>query len=78
MKSTLQLQLTRTLFDTNYIPKPNSRNTTNLVNLTRDPEKRESNIKLLFSLINSRLNNLLTESNINKDRYRDSIEILTN
>lgn len=77
MKSTLQLQLTRTLFDTNYIPKPNSRNTTNLVNLTRDPEKRESNIKLLFSLINSRLNNLLTESNINKDRYRVSIEILT-
>ena len=32
--------------------------TTNLVNLTRNPETREINIELFFSIINSRINNL--------------------
>ncbi len=77
MKSTLQLRLTRKPFDITYVPNLNSRNTTNLVNLTRDPEKRESNIILFFDLINSRINNLLTENNVNKDRYLVRIEILT-
>ncbi len=77
MKSTLQLQLTRTSFDKNYSPKPNSRNTTNLVNLAKDPAKRESNINLFFSIINRKINRYLGEDNANNERYKIKIEILT-
>ena len=41
MDSSLELQLVRTVFDQNFIPNPCSRHTTNLVNLSKDPETRE-------------------------------------
>ncbi len=72
----LKLQLLRTQFNNDYIPNPNSRNTTNLVNLSRNPTTRKKNIDTLFSLINKTFNSFL---NIPEDeiRYEIQIDIIT-
>jgi Domain of unknown function (DUF1852) len=73
----VKLHLIKTNFDSNYIPDAKSRSTTNLVNLSKDSEKREVNISLFLRMVNTKLNKLLSEDNPGKNRYEIKIEILT-
>ena len=72
----LKFQLIRTRFDNNYIPNQNSRRTTNLVNLSRNPSTRKNNINALFAMINKRLNSYLLLPT-DEERYEIQIDILT-
>ena len=72
----LKFQLIRTRFDDNYIPNHNSRKTTNLVNLSRNPATRKHNINTLFNMINKRLNAYLLLPK-DEERYKIEIDILT-
>jgi hypothetical protein len=72
----IKFELIRTRFDDNYIPNLNSRRTTNLVNLSRNPTSRKNNINTLFDMINKRLNSYLLLP-VNEERYKIKIDILT-
>ena len=72
----LRFQLIRTGFDNNFIPNHNSRRTTNLVNLSRNPSTRMENINALFTMINKRLNSYLLLPQ-GEERYKIQIDILT-
>ena len=72
----LNYQLIKTKFDSDYIPDPRSRNTTNLVNLAKNPLSRKENIENFLSLINQIFNDYLSNSNANQ-QYKIELEILT-
>lgn len=72
----IKFELNRTRFDDNYIPNLNSRRTTNLVNLSRNPSSRKNNINVLFDMINKRLNSYLLLPK-DQERYKVEIDILT-
>lgn len=72
----LKFQLNRTRFDNEFIPNHNSRRTTNLVNLSRNPATRKNNIDALFAMINKRLNTYLLLPK-DEERYKIQIDILT-
>ena len=72
----LKFQIVRTRFDENYIPTHNSRKTTNLVNLSKNPSTRKSNINALFAMINKKFNTYLLVPK-EEERYKIEIDILT-
>ena len=68
----VNLEIQRTLFDNKFIPDDFSRTTTNLINLSKNPDHREKNIALFFSMINKKINDYLTG---NSDSRRYSLKL---
>ena len=52
----VNLEIQRTLFDNKFIPDDFSRTTTNLINLSKNPDHREKNISLFKYLGNENSN----------------------
>ena len=71
----VNLEIQRTLFDNKFIPDDFSRTTTNLINLSKNPDHREKNISLFFSMINKKINAYLT-GNSDAERYCIKLFIL--
>lgn len=71
----INLEINRTHFDNKFIPDNFSRPTTNLINLSKNPDHREKNISLFFSMINKKINTYLT-GNIDSERYCIKLFIL--
>jgi hypothetical protein len=71
----VNLEIQRTLFDNKFIPDDFSRTTTNLINLSKNPDHREKNISLFFSMINKKINEYLT-GNSDAERYCIKLFIL--
>jgi hypothetical protein len=63
-------------FDENYLPKGDTRITTNFANLARG-ESRQSNLRNALAMINNSFNSLAHWDNPNSDRYSVELEIIS-
>ncbi|MDF2667574.1 MAG: hypothetical protein K0R81_3424 [Microbacterium sp.] len=76
MTNDITFSITTTRFDEDYAPAENSRVTTNFANLARGAG-RQANLRSALSMMDRRLNELVSEDNPDGSRYRVELDIVS-